>query len=132
VFPRALPRLKTVVNGSPGSSLQPDHVVCRRLRTADNAANLSPAFLAEVAKYHGTGLGKQELEGHLLEEVEGALWESAWIDDQRLPAPIAPLRAAVLGLDPSDGTQHGDEQARAWRRWTSTVGSTSPARGETG
>lgn len=43
--------------------------------TADNAANLAPAFLAEVySRYGGTRLAAQELDGQLLQDFEGTLW----------------------------------------------------------
>jgi phage terminase large subunit-like protein len=43
--------------------------------TFDNAANLSASALAELQRrYGGTRLGRQELEGELIEDVEGALW----------------------------------------------------------
>jgi phage terminase large subunit-like protein len=50
-----------------------------------NSANL-PALLIEVLEknYRGTRLGRQELEGLLLEEAEGALWSLALLDDNRL------------------------------------------------
>lgn len=46
------------------------------MRTADNAANLSATALDELLRrYGGTTLGRQELEGELLGDVDGALWK---------------------------------------------------------
>ncbi len=46
--------------------------------TEANRAYLAASFLEEVqARYGGTRLGRQELEGVLLEDVEGALWSTA-------------------------------------------------------
>lgn len=43
--------------------------------TLDNAANLAPQFIDSIiAKYGGTRLGRQELDGELLEDVLGALF----------------------------------------------------------
>jgi predicted phage terminase large subunit-like protein len=57
-------------------------------------------------------LGRQELEGELLEDVEGALWKRSWIDDHRVTAPPPTgLTQVVVGLDPADGTARGAEQA---------------------
>ena len=43
--------------------------------TEANRANLAESFLAEVkTRYAGTRLGRQELDGILLKEAEGALW----------------------------------------------------------
>ena len=75
----------------------------RRLLTADNVANLNPDWVRRiVAKYQGTRLGAQELEGVVIEEVEGALWQWAWIDGHRTPEIPVMLRV-VVGVDPSGG-----------------------------
>lgn len=45
------------------------------VRTMDNAANLSAAAIEELRRrYEGTTLGLQELEGAVLADVPGALW----------------------------------------------------------
>ena len=52
-----------------------DSTVMTHAATQANAANLAASFLTEVrARYAGTSLGRQELDGELLEDVEGALW----------------------------------------------------------
>jgi len=52
-------------------------------RTADNV-HLSPAYLRAVkAMYAGTRLGRQELDGELIEDVEGALWTRAMVEGCR-------------------------------------------------
>lgn len=78
--------------------------------TYDNAANLSPAQLAEFRKeYEGTTIGRQEMYGELLEEVEGALWTHALIEKYRVKLEDVPgLHMVVVGMDPS-GTGTGDE-----------------------
>lgn len=90
-------------------------VVSRRLRTAENIENLTPAFLAQLARYKGTRLGKQELEGVLLEDAEGALWKSAWLAEHRvdeLPDPVGEWQGLpVVGVDPADGNADGAEHA---------------------
>ncbi|HEY7119663.1 MAG TPA: terminase family protein [Tepidisphaeraceae bacterium] len=81
---------------------RPDAVITRG-RTLDNAANLDPATLAAYqAAWGGTRLGRQELEGELLEDVEGALWQLSTIDATRLsalPDGVDPVRI-VVGVDP--------------------------------
>lgn len=87
-------------------------VVTRRLRTMDNRAHLSASFLEAAELKAGTRLGRQELEGELIEDVEGALWSRAWIDDNRVTEPPADgFKTIVLGLDPADGTARGAQQA---------------------
>lgn len=54
--------------------------------TYSNRANLAPQFFEMVVKkYEGTRLGKQELEGLVLEESEGALWNRELLDTTRIP-----------------------------------------------
>ena len=74
-----------------------------RLRTIDNSANLSAAFLAEVVgKSSGTRLERQELEGDLLDDVEGALWTPEVIEKGRLAAGAVPeLTRVVVAIDPA-------------------------------
>ena len=46
-----------------------------RAATQANAAHLSPAFLDEVlARYAGTRLGRQEIDGEIIEDRADALW----------------------------------------------------------
>lgn len=82
--------------------------------TFDNAANLAPAALEALRRrYGGTRLGRQELEGELLEDVEGALWRRDWIEATRTATPPLFWQSKVMGLDPSDGTEGGAEQGIA-------------------
>jgi phage terminase large subunit-like protein len=88
----------------------------RRLRTADNWQNLSAAFREAVGRYQGTTLGAQELEGVLLENAEGALWQLDWIEQTRvesLPRNHFWQRPPVIGVDPADGAEDGAEHAYA-------------------
>jgi phage terminase large subunit-like protein len=81
-----------------------DDVVVTRGSTWENRENLSPLALARLeAKYAATRLGRQELEGELLEDVEGALWERAWIDNARVDVGQLPTEFAkvVVAIDPA-------------------------------
>lgn len=84
-----------------------------RLRTRDNLANLAPSFAASViARAKGTRLERQELEGELLDDIEGALWNLKQLEADRRPElHRMGLRSAVVGVDPADGIEDGDEQA---------------------
>ncbi len=68
--------------------------------TEANRAYLAASFLEEIrSRYGGTWMGRQELDGILLEEVEGALWTTAQLEALRLPqAP--PLDRIVVAIDP--------------------------------
>lgn len=71
--------------------------------TFENAENLSAAALAQFkARYDGTRIGRQELWGQLLEDVEGALWNMVDIEVLRRPeAPV--LRRVTVAVDPPGG-----------------------------
>jgi phage terminase large subunit-like protein len=68
--------------------------------TYANARNLSAAFFSEILKrYEGTALGRQEIDGELIEGVEGALWSWRMIEAAR--ASRAPqLERVVVAVDP--------------------------------
>ncbi len=98
--------------------------------TEANRANLAASFLEEVrARYAGTRLGRQELDGVLLEDVEGALWNSAMLEAAR--AEAAPdLDRVVVALDPAVSAGEGADAcgivvagaqvqgpAQDWRAW---------------
>lgn len=74
--------------------------------TDANRAYLAASFLEQVqARYGGTAMGAQELQGLLLEDVAGALWTTAALEAGRLDA--APrLQRIVVAVDPPV-TGHG-------------------------
>lgn len=86
-------------------------VVKTLLRTSDNVANLDPALLAELyAKYSGTTLGRQELEGEVLDDVPGALWTRSRIETARHLILETPMVRVVIAIDPSaTSTESADE-----------------------
>ncbi|TKZ20875.1 ATP-binding protein [Shimia litoralis] len=68
--------------------------------TEVNKAFLAESFLREVQqKYAGTRLGRQELEGVLLDDVEGALWTTAMLERQR-KQNTPELDRIVVAVDP--------------------------------
>jgi phage terminase large subunit-like protein len=69
----------------------------------DNAVNLAPAAVKRMTqRYEGTRLGRQELHGELLPDVEGAIVTVEMIDSARLEdAPD--LVRVVVGVDPFGG-----------------------------
>jgi len=70
--------------------------------TYDNAGNLSARMLAELhRRYHGTRLGRQELLGELIEEIEGALWRLDDIEPYKVDTIPCRLINIVVGLDPA-------------------------------
>lgn len=75
-------------------------------RTVDNRM-LPDAFLAAMAAdYGGTRLGRQELDGELIEDVAGALWTRDGLEACRIGAAPA-VRRVVIGVDPPAGSVRG-------------------------
>ncbi len=99
--PRGVPLVRRLI-GEKG-------VVTTRGRTENNRRNLSPQWLATMdALYGGTRLGRQELDGELLDDVEGALWPRARIEGCRIePGSIGKPVRVVIGVDPP-ATSCGD------------------------
>ena len=74
-----------------------------RGKTRDNP-HLPDAFVAAMTEaYGGTALGRQELDGELIEEVAGALWTRALLERQRVAAVPAEVVRVVVGVDPPAG-----------------------------
>ena len=69
--------------------------------TYENRANLPPVFFDQIiAKYQGTRLGRQEIDAELLEDLPGALWTRAMIEDAH--AKDCPrLSRIVVAIDPA-------------------------------
>lgn len=71
--------------------------VTARMTTAENKAHLAGAFLtAVVARYRNTVLGRQELEGELIDDLPDALWQRSMFR----PPGEAPLGRIVVAVDP--------------------------------
>jgi phage terminase large subunit-like protein len=73
--------------------------ITRRVSTYENLDNLADSFKATILdRYEGTRLGRQELHGEVLEDVEGALWNWDMID---WIAEAPDLTKIVVGVDPA-------------------------------
>ncbi len=95
--PKPRPLIKSLMTRDDGT------VVVTRGSTFDNVANLAPSAIAEfVARYEGTRLGRQELHGELLDDIEGALWKLADIERFRVRSinDINVVRR-VVSVDPA-------------------------------
>ncbi len=97
--PRPIPLIKRLI-ADPRTAVT-------RAKTQDNASNLSPAFLKDVVgRYAGTRLGRQEIDGDIIEERNDALWTRAMIEDARV-GDAPPLRRIVIGVDPPGSAKKG-------------------------
>ena len=80
-----------------------DRVELRGGATHENH-NLPPDFVAMVhSMYQGTRLGRQELGGELIDDIEGALWSRDLIEARRVSAAPG-MKRIVVGVDPPAGT----------------------------
>lgn len=79
----------------------PDTIVTRTL-LEDNEENLSEIQVRALRRrYEGTRLGRQELGGEILDDVEGALWSWQMIEDHRL-AEFPEFRSRIaVAVDPA-------------------------------
>lgn len=94
--PRPKPLVKNLLQRTDGS------VHTTRGATFDNASNLAPSALAELqARYANTRLGRQELYGEILDDVEGALFTQTNIDQYRATNTPIGLQRVVVAVDPA-------------------------------
>jgi phage terminase large subunit-like protein len=94
--PKAGRALRAVLDG-------PDTVLTRG-RMADNPF-LPPSFVSAMEReIGGTRLGRQELDGELIEEAEGALWPRELIEASRQSGALTrEYKRVVIGVDPPAG-----------------------------
>ncbi|MFD1344533.1 DNA-packaging protein [Litorisediminicola beolgyonensis] len=68
--------------------------------TSVNAANLAASYMTEVTeRYGGTTLGRQELDGLFIEDIDGALWTHAMLDAARIEE-VPECSRIVVAVDP--------------------------------
>lgn len=90
--PRPAPLLKKL--------LADPTVAVTRASTRANAAHLSQDFIAAIeARYGGSRLGRQEIDGELIEDRPGALWTRAMLEAGRIETPPR-VKRVVVALDP--------------------------------
>ena len=99
--PRPIPWLKRLLAA-------PDTALTRAASQA-NAAHLAPGFMARMAaRYAGSRLGRQELDGDIIEERADALFDRAAIDAARVrTAPD--LIGTVIAVDPAVTGHRGSD-----------------------
>jgi phage terminase large subunit-like protein len=90
--------------------LQNPSSVVTHAPTEANRAYLAASFLEEVERrYGGTRLGRQELAGELIEDVDGALWTLAMLEEARVTTLPAFNRVVVAVDPPATGHAGSDE-----------------------
>lgn len=102
--PRGIPIIRELVK-RPG-------VVVVDGSSYENRNNLSDEWFQQVIEpLKHTRLGRQEVYGQLLDDVEGALWTRAMIDAALAPRdPLPSMKRVVVAIDPAvSSTEQSDE-----------------------
>ena len=77
--------------------------VVTRGGTLENSPNLAKSAVDQmVRRYGGTRLGRQELDGEVLDDVPGALWTRAMLDECKV-RDVPQMQRVVVAVDPSGG-----------------------------
>lgn len=102
--PRAVPLLRRLLDEEGKGDVE-----VTRGSTFDNGMNLPARFLEAMRQQFGdTLLGRQELDGEMLADIEGALWNRALIEACRETMASAEPTRIVVGVDPPVSA-NGDE-----------------------
>jgi phage terminase large subunit-like protein len=97
--PRPVPLMRRLL-AMPGT-------IVTRSRTADNARHLATGFLARMAdQYGGTRLGRQELDGEMIEDRADALFTRDAIEAGRV-ATAPEMARIVVAVDPPASRRSG-------------------------
>jgi phage terminase large subunit-like protein len=102
--PRAVPLVRRLV-----AQVASGEVAITRGSTLDNTENLAARFIDAVAsEFGGTQLARQEIDGELFDDIEGALWNRSLLEENREHGPVPNHVRVVVAVDPPAGTS-GDE-----------------------
>lgn len=87
-------------------------VYVTRGSTMDNKDNLAASAVQEMYdRYQGTRLGRQELEGEILGDIPGALWNHTTIDECRITEEEAPdMERIIVAVDPAASSHEKSDE----------------------
>ena len=101
--PRPIPLIKRLVADP--------RVQTVRGSTLQNRANMPDSFVQEITdKYAGTRLGRQEIDGEILDDIPGALWNRETIDTARLRELEVDLERVIVAVDPATSSEEGADE----------------------
>jgi phage terminase large subunit-like protein len=101
--PRPLPLLKKMLNDP--------YVRVTKGKTLDNKDNLAETFMHQIEqRFGGTRLGRQELDGEILDDMPGALWQRSNIDANRVQEVPQDLERVIVAVDPSTSNNEGSDE----------------------
>jgi phage terminase large subunit-like protein len=119
IFISTTPKPKALIKRLHAQAINPSNhnVVMTSGSSERNSENLAPGVIEELREaYAGSELGRQELDGVLLEELEGALWNRKMIDSNRVATmPTSTdedfyFERIVVSVDPATtSTEQSDE-----------------------
>lgn len=102
--PRAVPLVQRLV----AQAEKADDVVITQGKTDENH-RLPDRFLDAIeSEYAGTLLARQEMDGELLEDIEGALWTRSLLEQSREAGAVPEAARMVVAVDPP-ASANGDE-----------------------
>ncbi len=94
--PRSVPLVRRLIDGEKGGS-----TVVTRGATIENVGNLPTSFInAMHDEFAGTQLARQELNGELIADIEGALWNRSLIEQLRQTGPAPDHIRVLVAVDP--------------------------------
>ncbi|MGU3574751.1 DNA-packaging protein [Brucellaceae bacterium C25G] len=99
--PRAVPLLRHLLDDK--------NIPVTRMKTRENAAHLASGFMVSIEERYGnTQLGRQELDGEMIEERADALWSRDLIEEV-ICKDTPELKRIVVALDPpATSNKHSD------------------------
>ena len=82
-------------------------IVVTRGRMVDNAANLPGHYVDHLLRrFNGSAIGRQELDGEIVDDRAGALWTRAMFERHRI-ATVPNCVRIIIGVDPPAGGAQG-------------------------
>ncbi|MCL9999089.1 MAG: terminase family protein [Erythrobacter sp.] len=102
--PRAVPLVQRLV----AQAAKGDDVVITHGKTGDNSRLPDRFHDAIRNEYAGTLLARQEMDGELLEDIEGALWTRSLLEQSREAGAVPEAARTVVAVDPP-ASANGDE-----------------------
>ena len=75
----------------------------------ENKTNLDQSWYTDLLRYEGTRIGRQEINAEIIDDLPGALWTRALLEQCRVRQDKLPeMKRVVVGVDPS-GTSGADK-----------------------
>lgn len=107
--PKRVPHLKDFLERAEHGD---EGIVITKGKTTDNTALSAEAMNELYSQYGGTHMGRQELDGEMLTDVDGALWTPEMVDAARWApddeeSDLPKFRKIICAVDPS-GSANGD------------------------